>query len=202
MTSKWLCTCTGRHAQLHPPRKLSDTRVHSRFGHCSICSDLDGGMHLVAMQRLEAGPFARRDLDAGARSIVPIPLPLGGAMVLGEDVITYLTADQRRPVVTPVEPTTFEVPPSEWLRYLNSRSTEFASLVAWMLIFRNVRYIYSIMNIALLQLTCAVDRKSRLSIMLIHNLDQICCLRRHHSYVVCKRVGIAQVWYLGLHTQL
>lgn len=59
-------------------------------------------------KELQTGPWAQRDLDAAARVIAPIPLPMGGAVVLGENVITYLTADQRRPIVTPVKSTLFE----------------------------------------------------------------------------------------------
>lgn len=62
----------------------------------------------VADKELQPGPWSQRDLDAVARAIAPIPMPLGGAVVLGCNVITYLTANQRRPVVIPVDPTLFE----------------------------------------------------------------------------------------------
>ena len=38
---------------------------------------------------LEEGPLAHQNLDAGAAMIIPVPAPLGGAIVVGESVVTY-----------------------------------------------------------------------------------------------------------------
>ncbi len=40
------------------------------------------------------GPWAQQNLDAGASMIVPVPRPLGGALVLGESVIAYFNGSQ------------------------------------------------------------------------------------------------------------
>lgn len=50
-------------------------------------------------QELHAGPWAQRDLDGGALKVIAIPLPLGGAVVLGENVIAYFHESQFPPVV-------------------------------------------------------------------------------------------------------
>jgi hypothetical protein len=45
-------------------------------------------------QDLEEGPLAHQNLDAGASMIIPVPAPLGGAIVVGESVVTYFSAGQ------------------------------------------------------------------------------------------------------------
>lgn len=40
------------------------------------------------------GPWAQQNLDAGATAIMPVPAPLGGAVVLAEHVATYFSAQQ------------------------------------------------------------------------------------------------------------
>lgn len=61
------------------------------------------------MQELQAGPWSQQDLDAGATKVIPIPLPLGGAVVLGENVIAYFAEDQGRPICMPIAPTIISV---------------------------------------------------------------------------------------------
>lgn len=46
-------------------------------------------------QDLHEGPWAQGNLDAGANLVIPVAKPLGGALVVGEDVITYFGAQQR-----------------------------------------------------------------------------------------------------------
>jgi hypothetical protein len=43
-------------------------------------------------QDLEEGPLAHQNLDAGASTLIPVPAPLGGAIVVGESVVTYFSA--------------------------------------------------------------------------------------------------------------
>ena len=40
---------------------------------------------------LEEGPLAHQNLDAGASMLVAVPAPLGGALVVGEAVVTYFS---------------------------------------------------------------------------------------------------------------
>ena len=40
------------------------------------------------------GPWRHSNLDAGAAMIIPVPVPLGGAVVVGEASITYLSGAQ------------------------------------------------------------------------------------------------------------
>lgn len=46
---------------------------------------------LTPHQDLEEGPLAHQNLDAGASMIIPVPAPLGGAIVVGESVVTYFS---------------------------------------------------------------------------------------------------------------
>ncbi|KAI8467206.1 MAG: mono-functional DNA-alkylating methyl methanesulfonate N-term-domain-containing protein [Monoraphidium minutum] len=45
---------------------------------------------------LEEAPLAHQNLDAGASMIIPVPAPLGGAIVVGEAVVTYFSAGPRQ----------------------------------------------------------------------------------------------------------
>ena len=47
-----------------------------------------------AAQELVEGPWRHSNLDAGAAMIIPVPVPLGGAVVVGEASITYLSGAQ------------------------------------------------------------------------------------------------------------
>lgn len=53
------------------------------------------------------GPWQQYNLDAGASMIIPVPEPLGGALVVGESVITYITAGKL--LTTPIQQTTVRV---------------------------------------------------------------------------------------------
>jgi len=60
------------------------------------------------LQELHDGPWSQRDLDGGASLIIPIPAPVGGAVVIGENVIAYFSEDAP-PKVTPIQPTIITV---------------------------------------------------------------------------------------------
>ena len=45
-------------------------------------------------QELVEGPWRHNNLDAGAAMVIPVPLPLGGAVVVGEAVVTYIDGAQ------------------------------------------------------------------------------------------------------------
>jgi len=44
----------------------------------------------VAERDLEPGPWAMDDVEGGSSMIIPVPAPLGGALVIGETVVVYL----------------------------------------------------------------------------------------------------------------
>lgn len=46
------------------------------------------------MQELEDGPWHQANLEAGSSKIIPVPAPLGGAIVVGESVLTYFNTQQ------------------------------------------------------------------------------------------------------------
>lgn len=60
------------------------------------------------LQELHEGPWSQRDLDGGANVIIPIPAPLGGAVVVGENVVAYFN-EGGPPKVTPIQPTIVQV---------------------------------------------------------------------------------------------
>eukprot|EP00775_Hariotina_reticulata_P011705 gene11705-11850_t len=43
---------------------------------------------------LEEGPWHQSNLDAGSSKVIPVPQPLGGAIVVGESVLTYVHTQQ------------------------------------------------------------------------------------------------------------
>lgn len=45
-------------------------------------------------QELEDGPWHQPNLEAGSSKIIPVPAPLGGAIVVGESVLTYFNTQQ------------------------------------------------------------------------------------------------------------
>jgi len=55
----------------------------------------------VVLQDFEEGPWKHSNLDNGANMIIPVPKPLGGAVVLGELVITYFNKGQMKTVSLP-----------------------------------------------------------------------------------------------------
>ena len=69
-------------------------------------------MRISPPQELTEGPWAQRDLDAGANLIIPIPAPIGGAVVVGENVVAYF-AEATPPKVTPIQPTIIMVSSAE-----------------------------------------------------------------------------------------
>lgn len=64
--------------------------------------------HFLPTQELHEGPWSQRDLDGGANVIIPIPPPLGGAVVVGENVVAYFN-EGGPPKVTPIQPTIIQV---------------------------------------------------------------------------------------------
>ena len=62
----------------------------------------------LQLQELHEGPWSQRDLDGGANIIIPIPAPLGGAVVVGENVVAYFN-EGGPPKVTPIQPTIVQV---------------------------------------------------------------------------------------------
>ena len=62
---------------------------------------------LLRQQDFKEGPWKHNNLDAGATMIIPVPGPLGGAIVVGESVITYFNQQQLKTV--PIEQTTVRV---------------------------------------------------------------------------------------------
>ena len=59
-------------------------------------------------QSLADGPWRQANLDAGANMVIPVPAPLGGALVIGESVIAYIAKGQTTKA-TPIKPTTIKV---------------------------------------------------------------------------------------------
>lgn len=90
--------CMGRSHSTLPCTVL----VCSAVQWCYYCTT----MHLL--QELHEGPWSQRDLDGGANTIIPIPAPVGGAVVVGENVVAYFNEDGP-PKVTPIQPTIITV---------------------------------------------------------------------------------------------
>ncbi|KAF8072489.1 DDB1A [Scenedesmus sp. PABB004] len=59
----------------------------------------------LATKELEDGPLTQPNLDAGSSRLIPVPHPLGGAIVVGESVLTYLN-DQQPTRSTQIKPNT------------------------------------------------------------------------------------------------
>lgn len=59
------------------------------------------------MQDFVDGPWKHDNLDAGASLIIPVPSPPGGALVIGESVITYFNVDQLK--TAPMKQSTIRV---------------------------------------------------------------------------------------------
>ena len=49
---------------------------------------------LFVYQELDDGPWHQANLEAGSSKIIPVPAPLGGAIVVGESVLTYFNTQQ------------------------------------------------------------------------------------------------------------
>ena len=90
---------------------VSDVRQHPidlvavSWQHALLCqSPLDASCphrhrcephHLRSLlQELVEGPWRHNSLDAGAAMVIPVPLPLGGVVVVGEAVVTYINGAQ------------------------------------------------------------------------------------------------------------
>ena len=66
----------------------------------------------TCLQDFEEGPWKHNNLDNGANMIIPVPKPLGGAIVLGEAVITYFNKNQLKTVSLPQNVITVQSHPS------------------------------------------------------------------------------------------
>lgn len=61
---------------------------------CATATRCDSESRLPCAQELVEGPWRHNNLDAGAAMVIPVPLPLGGVVVVGEAVITYIDGGQ------------------------------------------------------------------------------------------------------------
>jgi chloramphenicol 3-O-phosphotransferase len=59
----------------------------------------------LRLQELEDGPWSQANVDAGSSKIIPVPHPLGGAIVLGESVLSYFNT-QHATRSTQIKPNT------------------------------------------------------------------------------------------------
>eukprot|EP00798_Chlamydomonas_sp_ICE-L_P003904 gene3904-13974_t len=50
------------------------------------------------------GPWSQQNLDPGSSLIIPVPKPLGGAIVVGESVVTYLGGPEQHVFSAPIKP--------------------------------------------------------------------------------------------------
>ncbi len=62
----------------------------------------------ISQREFAAGPWSHKNLDAGASKVVPVPAPLGGALVVGEASICYFASEQPMKSV-PMKPTSIQV---------------------------------------------------------------------------------------------
>ena len=65
---------------------------------------------LPCPQELVEGPWRQNNLDANAAMVIPVPLPLGGVVVVGEAVIAYIDGAQQAKTV-PLKSTIVRVRP-------------------------------------------------------------------------------------------
>jgi DNA damage-binding protein 1 len=65
-------------------------------------------VHWERAQDLSEGPWRQSNLDAGASMIIPVPAPMGGAIVLGESVVAYMGHGQQMKC-TEITPTIIRV---------------------------------------------------------------------------------------------
>ena len=61
------------------------------------------------MQDLVEGPWRQLNLDPGASMVIPVPAPIGGALVVGESAIAYMGGQDRSLKVTQITPTIMRV---------------------------------------------------------------------------------------------
>ena len=66
---------------------------------CVLYEDTKEARHVktyevdVKEKTLRDGPWSQGDVEGGSSLIIPVPAPLGGAIVVGESVIVYLNKD-------------------------------------------------------------------------------------------------------------
>ena len=66
---------------------------------CVLYEDTKEARHVktyevdVKEKTLREGPWSQGDVEGGSSLIIPVPAPLGGAIVVGESVIVYLNRD-------------------------------------------------------------------------------------------------------------
>ena len=71
---------------------VSEHRLHDATEHG--CDTMRQPTRLRRAQELVEGPWRHNNLDAGAAMVIPVPLPLGGVVVVGEAVTTYIDGAQ------------------------------------------------------------------------------------------------------------
>lgn len=81
-------------------------------------------------QAFSEGPWSHSNLDAGATMIIPVPAPLGGAIVVGESVITYFSKGELKTV--PLEQTTVRVRPHLLNHALADHKTSLQSVLKFL----------------------------------------------------------------------
>eukprot|EP00281_Chroomonas_sp_CCMP1168_P025534 CAMPEP_0206228886 /NCGR_PEP_ID=MMETSP0047_2-20121206/9404_1 /ASSEMBLY_ACC=CAM_ASM_000192 /TAXON_ID=195065 /ORGANISM="Chroomonas mesostigmatica_cf, Strain CCMP1168" /LENGTH=1100 /DNA_ID=CAMNT_0053652151 /DNA_START=70 /DNA_END=3372 /DNA_ORIENTATION=+ len=59
----------------------------------------------IADKDLQPGPWQQQGVELGATTIIPVPLPLGGALLIGEQTITHLNGDKSDTKTIPMGPT-------------------------------------------------------------------------------------------------
>ena len=72
---------------------------HGIGGRLKLCfmdesNTMQEARKLPCAQELVEGPWRHNNLDAGAAMVIPVPQPLGGAVVVGEAVVTYIDGAQ------------------------------------------------------------------------------------------------------------
>ena len=66
---------------------LTHTHTHRKHrAMFSLCSLTPQAPHA---QELVEGPWQQQHVDAGAGILIPVPAPLGGVVVVGENVLSY-----------------------------------------------------------------------------------------------------------------
>lgn len=60
------------------------------------------------------GPWSQNNLDNGADLLIPVPQPLCGVLIIGEETIVYCSANTFKAI--PIRPVSFVTPrPCSWL---------------------------------------------------------------------------------------
>ncbi len=79
------------HVRVSPPHPCA-----FHLGACSYSARVSSHSPCAMphQQELCEGSWSQQNLDAGAALVIPVASPLGGALVVGESVVTYLSGSQ------------------------------------------------------------------------------------------------------------